>query len=197
MITIISKFSSEITKKFVENNIIDKADYEIYKYGTELILSSAISMLILLLISIITNKIIEGILFYLVFCFMRMFCGGFHAESYLKCEISFALFYSCTLALNYILSDISGFYWIILLLYSFVIIYGLAPVENKNKPLDHSEIARYKRYSIFELLIWSAIALVMAILNCRLYHIIILTLFVVSTLILVVRMHKRGGVNYE
>ena len=76
--------SSIITKYFFKKNIITNSDQEVFTYGCQLIISSFCSISSILLLSFFIN-ITYGILFLLFFFPIRLFCGGFHASSYIKC----------------------------------------------------------------------------------------------------------------
>ena len=58
---------------------------DIYIYGSELFLSTSLSIISMLLISLVAGKPISGILFVLIFVGLRVFVGGFHAATYGTC----------------------------------------------------------------------------------------------------------------
>lgn len=190
MIEIITKFCHIIVNFFIRKNIFPEEQRDVYQYGFELWVSSALGILIVLAIGIISGKFWESVIFYIVFCFTRLFSGGFHAPSYLLCKITLAFVLILVLALDWLLYDITEYYWYVLYLYSFIIICRFAPVENHNKELTESEKVRSKVICIAEMMIYPFVMLLFNRLNSGLYHIVALTLFFVANLMLL-------GIFYE
>ena len=81
VIKIITKFCQIIVNFFIRKNIFSEEQREIYQYGFELWVSSAIGILMVLAIGIISGKFWESVVFYIVFCSIRLFSGGFHLYS--------------------------------------------------------------------------------------------------------------------
>lgn len=180
----ISKLGQIITDLLIRENIVKISEKEIYEYGVELLISTLVNLFIIILIGVLSGQIIECIIFFCVFCLMRFLCGGFHAESYLKCTLLFTSILLSVLLINHMLYNISYHYWIIMYLFSAFIIGFLSPIDNPNKLLTNEEKHKFKIYSIIETLIWLIISLFMFAMKNKLYQIIILALFNVSTLIL-------------
>ena len=56
----------------------------IYVYGFELLISIITSMISIISVSMLINKPIYSLFFFLFFFILRLFCGGYHASTYLK-----------------------------------------------------------------------------------------------------------------
>ena len=153
-------------------------------------MSSVIGILIVLAIGAVSGRFWESVIFYIVFCFTRLFSGGFHAPTYLLCKITFTSVLISVLALDWLLCGIVGYYWYVLYLYSFIIICRFAPVENSNKKLTEYEKVRSKVICIVEMMICPLVMLLLNSINSELYHIAALTLFSVANLMLL-------GIFYE
>ena len=190
MIEIITKFCHIVVNFFIRNNIFSEEQREIYQYGFELWVSSVIGILIVLAIGAVSGRFWESVIFYIVFCFTRLFSGGFHAPTYLLCKITFTSVLISVLALDWLLCGIVGYYWYVLYLYSFIIICRFAPVENSNKKLTEYEKVRSKVICIVEMMICPLVMLLLNSINSELYHIAALTLFSVANLMLL-------GIFYE
>lgn len=191
VIKIITKICHIIVNFFIRKNIFPEEHREVYQYGFELWVSSAIGILIVLAIGIISGRCLESIIFYIVFCFTRLFSGGFHAPTYLLCKITLAAVLLSVLAFDWLLCGIVEYYWYVLYLYSFIIICRFAPVENSNKRLTEHEKVRSKVICIVELMIWLLVMLLLNSLNSKLYHIVVLTLFSVANLMLLGIVYER------
>ena len=63
-------------------NSSDKIPLDIYIYGFELLVSSVIETISLLLIGLLTGKFVETVIFIISFSSIRVFSGGYHANSY-------------------------------------------------------------------------------------------------------------------
>lgn len=72
----------------VKNGLIEQDKMAIYKYGYEILISN---ISVALIVRAIFSEFIESIIFLMVFAIMRKYCGGYHANTYLKCEIIFFL----------------------------------------------------------------------------------------------------------
>lgn len=191
VIEIITKFCHIIVNFFIRKNIFPEEQREIYQYGFELWVSSAIGILIVLAIGIISGRFWESVIFYIVFCFIRLFSGGFHAPTYLLCKITLAAVLILVLVLDWLLGGIADYYWSILYLYSLIIVCRFAPVENSNKKLTEHEKARSKVICIVEMMICPFVMLLFNSLNSELDHIVALTLFFVANLMLLGIIYER------
>lgn len=74
---------------FVKEDIVPEEQREVYQYGVELSVSTLIGLLIVLAAGAFGGRLIESVIFYIVFCLTRAFCGGFHAHSHLLCKLTF------------------------------------------------------------------------------------------------------------
>lgn len=182
MITIVSR---KIADFLLRENIIEKEYLEAYVYGLELCVSSIVSILSMLFITILLNRVIEGCLFYGVFCITRLFCGGYHAKSYAGCKVAFVTILLMVLSLNEILQRTSVNLWIILWCYYALIVFFFAPIANENKPLGRKEKKKYKIISIAISFFWLATeGLLYGLRSSKYVRIIPITLALIATLML-------------
>ena len=77
---------SEKIAVFLFNNN-DKYPIDVYVYGIELTLSSLAGMLVVLFMGLISGFLIESIIFMISLSIIRIYSGGYHARSYLKCNL--------------------------------------------------------------------------------------------------------------
>lgn len=123
-------------------------------------------------------------MFYIVFCFTRLFTGGFHAPTHLLCKITFAGALLTVLVADWLLYKIEDYYWLVLHFYSLVIVCQFAPIENPNKELTKRQKVKCKVISIIAMAVWLAVMFLFRFLDSKLYHIVALTLFCVANLML-------------
>lgn len=136
---------TNITLKYlIRKEVIDGDNEDVvafYKYGAEITISSILGIIIVLLISLLcNNSIIEGMLFLLVFIPTRQYTGGFHAETYLSCNLVFASCYFITLmSCKLLFSYISFWFSLIILILELVFIWIFCPIKNRHKPINEKK----------------------------------------------------------
>lgn len=195
----ITGLSKRISHFLYRNNIITEKDMEIYQYGFEIIFSTIIGLAIIIFIGIVLHMFWQSILYYLIFATIRQYTGGYHANSYLKCNLFFFVVSFFTLGMTK-LCYTSDLYTItphvLILIITILSIYKLAPIENQNKPMTDNEL---KRNHKFAMAMTSALVLISCILfnyQLEISVLIAFTLFSVSMLILLVKI-KKGGAEDE
>ena len=94
---------------FVKEDIVPEEQREVYQYGVELSVSTLIGLLIVLAAGAFGGRLIESVIFYIVFCLTRAFCGGFHAHSHLLCKLTFTCVIILVLVMNLVLDPIESY----------------------------------------------------------------------------------------
>lgn len=131
------KISQKISEKFVTLGIISNDDYEIYKYGFELLIALLSTTFIIILTSLFIDKFVETVLYLLGFFSVRAICGGYHAKHHYTCFLTTTFTYFIFLLLNIFFyskpyfSSVSGFMTIV----SAILIIAFAPIEHPNNPM--------------------------------------------------------------
>ncbi len=194
-----TSLSKCISNFLYKKKIITEEDYPIYQYGFEIIISTILGFLITIGIGILLNMKLLSMLYYIIFVFLRQLTGGYHAESYLKCNLTFAVVSFITMGMTKLAVNTSPYnfiFYLILIGTSLAVIWIYAPIENKYKPLD---VAQKKKNHTIGFLC----SVVLSVVGCVLFRyavevsvLIILTLFMVSMLI-VISKFMEGGKNNE
>lgn len=187
----ITELSHVIADIFIRRKLITEEQREVYEYGLELSIYSLINIMIALTIGLISGKFWESVVFYIVFRFTRLFAGGFHTTNRLIGKIIFAAALLLALIADWLLQGIENYYWFVLHFYSLVIVCQFAPIENPKKQLTKREKVRFKVISIIIMAVWLAVMFLFRSLNSELDHIVALTLFCVSNLMLLDNYHER------
>lgn len=183
MITALSK---RITHFLYSKKVITFDTIEIYQYGFEIIISTIIGFFITIMIGVLFRMIWLSLLYYIIFVVLRQFTGGYHAKTYFKCNLVFAV----TTAFIFLLTKMaiaSEMYTIgihsLLLFFSIITVWFGTPVENKNKPLSEKQ-KHYNHLAGFILTV------ILAIISGLLYYreilisaFIAFTLFIISMMI--------------
>lgn len=182
----IKYLSDNITNYFYNNDIISEEDKEIYVYGLEIIISSLIGMLLIIGIGICLNKIVYSIIFLSTFVPIRMYTGGYHANSYIQCNLTFVSIYLVTLGIIMIVpSNYIGITSTVMILMTIYIIFKYAPIDNEHKRLTIEEKKKHKKVALIILFIYYFLSIFVCKINIKLFYIIIVTLFMVANLILI------------
>lgn len=144
----LEKIAKSITDYLQKVLDLSEDDYCIHKYGVEITIASIFNLICVMAISLLMGQVLAGVVFLITFIPFRSYCGGYHANTYLKCNLLFTTFYFTVLVLTMRLSHIiPAVSLYITFIFSFIIIYCLAPVQNKNKPLNEFEKKRCRKIS--------------------------------------------------
>lgn len=183
----------------------DKEQYstDIYVYGIELAISSIIGTLLIIVLGIVTGYLTECVIFMITLTSIRIFSGGYHADTYLKCNvitlisIMFSLITSIVMKIFFakqmvLLSLISIF---VLLVLTIVI---CCPIENKNKPIQQEDRNKYKWLSLTIVIIQASVCFIFYyIYGFDQVLIVIPTMFVVNLSIFAEIILKQRREKYE
>ena len=133
----IHNLSEIITNFLASKKVINENESDIYIYGYETFFSGVIDLIITLILGILFRRLITAIVFFVMFVSVRMYTGGYHADSYLKCKMIFIGIIISVLGVTYIKFPL---YIVFLIIALFLItVYRLCPIENPNKPLSKQQ----------------------------------------------------------
>jgi accessory gene regulator B len=159
----ISKLSKKVVIILIDKAIINDTEDELYRYGLFMLISQTLYFILSLIFGVILNIVLESVVFYVAFQFIRTSAGGIHASSELKCEVATTL--SLLLCLGIVkLCDLYNFKLVILILMlvATVLIFLLCPLDTPEKPLTIKEKKYFREKSwIIVLIILTIIGLSM------------------------------------
>ena len=144
----ISKLSKKIVKCFVKQSNISDDEQELYQYGFFILFSQILYFIIALIIGILCEVILESIIFYIAFQFIRRYAGGYHASTETRCEVLSTLsILACIVAIK--LSKTYDFQTVLLLItiLSAVCIFVFCPLDTPEKPLSEKEYKYFRKVS--------------------------------------------------
>lgn len=98
----IHNLSEIITNFLASKKVINENESDIYIYGYETFFSGVIDLIITLILGILFRRLITAIVFFVMFVSVRMYTGGYHADSYLKCKMIFIGIIISVLGVTYI-----------------------------------------------------------------------------------------------
>lgn len=144
----ISKLSNKIVKCFVKQSNISDDEQELYQYGFFILFSQILYFIIALIIGILCEVILESIIFYIAFQFIRRYAGGYHASTETRCEILSTLsILACIVVIK--LSKTYDFQTTLLIIsaISAVCIFVFCPLDTPEKPLSDKEFKYFRKVS--------------------------------------------------
>lgn len=139
--------AKRLTKHLINSGIVSSDLNDIYIYGFEVLISSLLSTLLILIAGAALGRFIETICFLIVFIGLRSFTGGFHANTYWLCTTLTLSIYGAVmlLSINIVIPNIV--YWLLFPV-GMIILLLKAPVRNPNKYLTDKEAMRHKLVSV-------------------------------------------------
>lgn len=190
----IKRLADNLTKFICSHVGMPPEMVEVYRYGFEITISSLLNIILVLCCGLIIGDILASVVYLFVFILLRIFTGGYHATSYLRCNIvmilSFLLTYALYRTLIWLNTDIRILEAIMLANGLPIIIFS--PVKNVHKELTTKKAKKFRAISITIYICLSALALAAILFEIQYGTSIIVTLTAVSVMILIeIIIHKK------
>lgn len=144
----ITSLAQYITGILLKNNVIKNEHLDIYIYGFEVLISGALSIFIGLILGLIFSQLIECIVFLVIFVTLRRYCGGYHADTYLKCNTIFTVNVAIVMIILKFNFTYSFPFHIMLCVLCILIYFVLSPIENIYKPITDEEKKNYRLIAV-------------------------------------------------
>lgn len=142
--------SERIAVFLFDNN--DKYPLDIYIYGIELTLSSLLGTVIILMLGVFSGLLIESIIFMISLSLIRIFTGGYHASTYLRCNSVLIVSYIfVAFAYRYYLSHLTEYTYLIASIIFFMLFFIVAifsPVKTERKDISGQDRRKFKILSL-------------------------------------------------
>lgn len=80
---------NSLSEKIADFLFSDSSDYpiEIYVYGIKLIISSVVGMCVIFTIGLFTGYFVQAMIYIVALSLIKSFAGGYHANTYLMCNV--------------------------------------------------------------------------------------------------------------
>lgn len=79
------KLFEEIAKELKTNGLLDEGKEEIFTYGLEIMTSTLLQIMSILLISILVGNFLPTLLYFITFIPLRIYAGGYHSKTRKRC----------------------------------------------------------------------------------------------------------------
>lgn len=150
--------SEKISNVLWEQGILKKDDKNICSYGLDILISSVAEVTAILIISLLVNNFRETAVFFAAFIPLRIFAGGYHAKTRMRCFfVSLAVYAVFSVVVRTIPAGKYSLLSIISAPISLAIVLAFAPVVHKNKSASENERKIYRDKSIRICLVESAV----------------------------------------
>lgn len=135
--------------RLAAQGIIREEDVPIYRYGLEAMYSSLLELLSILALAALIGNFWQTVLFFAAFIPLRLYAGGYHASTRLRCFLTSLVVYAAFT----IMLEIVPVAWFVPLAFiggavSFLIIWLFAPVIHQNHRSGLKHQVRFRRISI-------------------------------------------------
>lgn len=156
----VKNISNGIADMLWTQGIIQEDDIDKCKYGIDLFISSFLEIISILAIAAFLGNFIETVLLFVFFVPLRIYAGGYHADTKLKCYLISLVMYgfSYTLA-NITPSELFALINVVGTVFSLIIVLIKAPIIHTNKTVNDIERKNYRKISIQICLIETTIIL--------------------------------------
>ncbi len=159
------RISENISAMLNSSGIINKDEAELCKYGLDSFIATFIEIAAILILSVALNNVVETVLLFLTFIPLRVYAGGYHADTRVRCFLISLLVYAMfTLSLKFILMDFYELFIFGYVVISMIVILRFSPVVHKNKKVNDIERKNYRKFSIIiallEIIIIAAVLIV-------------------------------------
>lgn len=184
----IKQISKHIYNFMARHIKVDPELEDIYKYGIEITISTVLNIFLVMLAAVLLGSPLSGICHLVCLILLRSFCGGYHANSYFKCNSLMVIFF----VLSYFGGELLVYFNLTnlklmstFLMLAFLPIYAFAPVKNKYKTLSESKAKKCRILSIIIYILLSLSGLYLSFFGFLYGSIIIVTLIEISGSVLV------------
>lgn len=127
----------------IERDIIDSKYKDEYIYSAICLIEKLFSVVLVLAMGLFFKRMLDVVLFFSFFMFLRKYTGGYHANSFFICTIESTMVVYCVLKYGYLLLDYPNIV-IVMLISCFFIILLIGTVNHPNMNLNECELKRMK-----------------------------------------------------
>ncbi len=181
----IKLLAERLTNYLVNTSSIKNTDKALYEYLIEIFIQTLINFSITIMVGLCLNMFLENMVMYITFIVLRKFTGGLHSTKYIIClclSVSINIF--LLLYLKYSHISAKSVMFILMVLFSVIIISFLSPIQNANKKINRKEKFIFKTLSIVLSLCFSITSLILIKNNNRFGYPIGLAIITVSILVI-------------
>lgn len=154
--------SDNIADTLLQSGILRDDNVDACRYGLDIFVSSVLEIISILVISVFVGNFVETLLFFLAFVPLRIYAGGYHADTKLKCYfVSIGVYAAFTAAIYSLPQTLYITVNMLMSMFSVVIVFTAAPVVHRNKTVNEIERMYYRKFSILICMVETLIILIL------------------------------------
>ena len=192
---VVTRILDFITKQGIIGTEEEVQDF--YRYGIEISISSFLNIALVLILGLVLSHFPESVIYLTLFIFIRSFTGGYHADTYFRCNLLMCVLFILVILLNKTAAPyMTSPAYLCLICLSEIIILSLGPIENKNKPISESKkkVLKIVGFVVSAALNTAGIILI----DTRIGSTVIFTCLIIAILMIAAMIkEKRGEKNEE
>lgn len=143
-----NKVASKITEHLLLMDVIDQKDAAIYCYGLEVLLLSLLETISILCLALLVGNFFETLFYFAAFIPLRLFAGGYHASTRLRCYLLSLFVYGIfTWLLTVFPSEHRLLFSAVVAGFSAVMVFLFEPVIHVNRYWEEQEQMHYWKKS--------------------------------------------------
>jgi len=193
-----SNISAYISNTLTEYNVIKKEDADICRYGIEVFCLSVLEILSVVLISVFMKNFLYTIMFFIGFIPLRLYAGGYHASTKLRCYLLLlAVYVVFTIVMKYIPTSAVICTEAVLTVFTAAMVLLFSPMIDSKKNISDKERKYFRKIALIAVLTETAIMIASVVLFNNNISMLAFSLggFAVSLSVLAAAVKKRvlGG----
>jgi accessory gene regulator B len=181
----------KIVDALILNKIVLLKDKELYMFGMNQVTMILLNFFTVIVIGTVLDMLWQSILFISAYMLIRIYAGGYHARTQMRCYLFSILIMLISLFAIKLLVLINTSLLIILLISS-IIISTLAPVEDYNKPLNSTEKKVFGNYVRWILVCFLSIIAVSSLLGGETISLCLVVVIVLIAFMLILGEFKNS-----
>lgn len=139
---------AKATDFLITQNAIKREDAAIYRYGMEMMLLSLAEVASILLLAMVVGNFSATFLYFMAFMLLRLFAGGYHATTRLRCYLlSLGAYGAFSLCLLVAPISFYGTLSLAMAVLSTVVVFAYAPIVHHNRKTNKATVHHCKNIS--------------------------------------------------
>lgn len=146
----IAWLSQKLADLFVTSGAVPADDRDVYVYGLDVLISTAASVLCVLVIGIIAGRLLITVIFLACFIALRSAAGGFHASTHFRCFLIMLGAYAAAVLPTFFLeAGLLAWAALPMAAASLAVVIALAPAPHENRPVTPAGLKRFRALSLW------------------------------------------------
>jgi len=138
--------AKQVASWLIQGGSITEEERELYEFGLDKLFSTLTNFIIVMCFGLLLGIPFQILVFYLTYCMLRAYAGGYHADKPLNCFfLSIGAMIPLLVAIRFQQAWNRPIVFYCLLGLGIINLIVLGPVENKNKLLEGLEKTVYRR----------------------------------------------------